>query len=162
MRNSLDTAILLILVWCILNEDFSWPSLVTGLVVAIAIILMIRLLFSNNDNVKNYRIKPYLFLWYIAALIYYIFKNALETIIHLIKGEINPTVIDIRTSVHNHWFQCLIANSITLTPGTVTIDKTDHDIRVLWLYPTTTDPVEAAKIILGPFEHILKKGDYRS
>ena len=77
------------------------------------------------------------------------------------NNDADPKVVHIRTSVHNHWFQCIIANSITLTPGTVTIDKTDHDLQVLWLYPTTDDPKEQAEIILGPFERILKKGDYK-
>ena len=156
-----DTTLLLILTWCILNEDFSLSTLVSGFIAGLVTVALVRLLFSNNEDIKNYRIRPYLFLWFIAALFYHIIRSGLVTIRAIYSHETNPIVVDLHTRVHNHWFQCLIANAITLTPGTVTIDKTDHKLKVLWLYPTTDDQKEQERIIFGSFEHILKKGDYR-
>lgn len=161
MRNYLDTTVLLTVVWCVLNEDFSFLSFGRGFAFALVTVILVRILFSNNTNIKNYRIRPTLFIWYLGSLIYHIIKSALITTRQMIRHEVNPTVVEIKTTINNHWFQCLIANSITLTPGTVTIDKTDHSLRVLWLYPTTTDPKEAAEAIMGPFEAILKKGDFK-
>ncbi len=161
LKQYYDTALLLVLVWCILSENFSLFSIATGALFTLVSILIVHLLFSDNDDVKNYRIPPRLFIWYIFILIFQIIKSGINVSKAVLTGSCNPQVVHIRTSVHNHWFQCLIANSITLTPGTVTIDKTDHDLQVLWLCPSTDDPVEQARLILGPFEHVLKKGDYR-
>jgi len=160
VRQYWDTVILLIVLWCVLNEDFSIITIGIGLAFSTLTILMVHLLFSDNDDVKNYRIPLGLFLWYIVVLIYQIMRSGFIVAKAVVTENINPKVVHIRTEVHNHWFQCLIANSITLTPGTVTIDKTDHDLQVLWLCPTTDDPKEMAETILGPFEKILKKGDF--
>ena len=161
LRQYYDTAFLLLLLWCILSENFSIVAITTGMLFTSLTILIVHLLFSDNDDVKNYRIPPRLFVLYIVVLFYQIVKSGLQVSKAVIIGNCNPKVVHVRTSVHNHWFQCLIANSITLTPGTVTIDKTDHDLEVLWLCPTTDDPQEMAEAICGPFERILKKGDFR-
>lgn len=160
-RSYWDTTLLLILTWCILNENFNLSTVVSGLVAALTTVVLVRLLFSKNEDIKNYRIQPYLFIWFVCALLYHIIRSALSTIRAIIAHDTEPAVVDLHTSVHNHWFQCLIANAITLTPGTVTIDKTDHSLKVLWLYPTTDDQKERERLILGSFEHILKKGDFK-
>ena len=161
IRQYYDTSLLLLLIWCLLGEDFSPKSLAIGLFFSTLTIFIVHLVFSNNDDVKNYRIPPRLLLWYMLVLIFQIVKSGLSVAKAVITDTTDPQVVNIRTSVHNHWFQCLIANSITLTPGTVTIDKTDHDLQVLWLCPTTDDPKEQAEEILGAFERILKKGDFQ-
>lgn len=161
IRQYWDTTLLLLLTWCILNEDFSLRTLIIGLVVTLAVVIMIRLLFSNNDDVKNYRIQPYLFIWFLAVLFYQIISAAINTARAVFTHDVEPVVVELRITIHNHWFQCLVANSITLTPGTVTIDKSDHQLKVLWLYPTTDVKEEQEEIIFGAFQKILKRGDYR-
>ncbi len=156
-----DTSLLLTLIWCIWGEDFSLLSIAMGLLFSTLTLFIVHLLFSDNDDVKNYRISPRLLIWYLVVLLIQIIKSGFQVAKAVVTDKANPKVVNIRTSVHNHWFQCLIANSITLTPGTVTIEKKDHDLQVLWLCPTTDDPIEQAKIILGPFERILKKGDFQ-
>ena len=156
-----DTTLLLVLLWCILSEDFSLITIAIGLLFSLITLVILHLMFSNNDDVKNYRIPPRLFLWYLLVLFYHIVLSGLQVSKAVITGNCDPKVVTIHTTVHNHWYQCIIANSVTLTPGTVTIDKTDHQLQVLWLCPTTNDPDEQAKLIIGPFEKILKKGDYQ-
>lgn len=161
VRKYWDTVILLVLLWCTLSENFSVSSMGIGLLFSVLTILIVHFLFSDNAHVKDYHVQPHLFLWYVVVLLYEILRAGVTVAKAIITGNTNPQVVHIKISVHNHWFQCLIANSITLTPGTVTIDKTDHDLQVLWLCPTTDDPKEMAQAILGPFERILKKGDFR-
>lgn len=156
-----DSTLLLNLTWCILNEDFSLRAIFIGFIASIITVLLVRLLFSDNDDIKNYRIPPFLFIRYLLVLFYQIMRSGIHTVFAILKNEVNPVVVELHTDLHNHWFQCLIANSITLTPGTVTIDKTDHSLRVLWLYPTTDNKDEQAEIIFGAFERLLKKGDLR-
>jgi multicomponent Na+:H+ antiporter subunit E len=154
-----DTALALLLLWCIMNGSFGLSTLISGSIASLVTVIMVRLLFSNNDHVKNYRVPLYLFLWFFIVLIFQIIKSAISTVISISKNNIDPVIIELDTSINNHWFQCLVANSITLTPGTVTIDKTDHHLIILWLYPTTHDKKAQADAIFGPFEKILKRGD---
>lgn len=161
IRQYYDTTLLLVLLWCILSEDFSFQSLGIGLLFTTVTIIIVHFIFSDNDDVKNYRVPPRLLFLYFFVLLWHILIAGVDVAKAVITDKTNPTVVTVRTTVNNHWFQCLIANSITLTPGTVTIDKTDHDLQVLWLCPTTDDPEEMAEAILGPFERILKKGDFK-
>ena len=48
-----------------------------------------------------------------------------------------------------------MANSITMTPGTVTIELEDNRITVLWLENKPVSKKEAGEIIKGDLENIL-------
>lgn len=74
----------------------------------------------------------------IQVLIYFgwlgmeIVKSNIAVIVRVLgpAHAINPDVVRIRTSVRSDLGRALFANSITLTPGTVTLD-TDGDILVV-------------------------------
>ena len=51
----------------------------------------------------------------------------------------------------------ILANSITLTPGTLTIDVIDDTYYIHWIDVTTTNPEEAFVEIAEKFENILMK-----
>ena len=51
----------------------------------------------------------------------------------------------------------VLANSITLTPGTLSIDIIDDTFYVHWIDVKTTNPEEAYKEIAEKFEKILLK-----
>ena len=49
------------------------------------------------------------------------------------------------------------ANSITLTPGTLTVDIIGSDMYIHWINVTTDDPEKQTAIIVNRFEKILKR-----
>jgi len=51
----------------------------------------------------------------------------------------------------------ILANSITLTPGTITVDVIDNKFFVHWIDVETENAEEAFKIIAAPFEKVLLK-----
>lgn len=62
---------------------------------------------------------------YIVVLIYNIILSAISVAVLCISGKIDPTIMEIDTVLKKEVSQTLLANSITLTPGTLTIDI-DH------------------------------------
>ncbi len=50
----------------------------------------------------------------------------------------------------------ILANSITLTPGTLTIDIKDDELYIHWIDVKTMDAQQASQKILGKFEKILE------
>jgi multisubunit Na+/H+ antiporter MnhE subunit len=118
--------------------------------------------FANSFLVTRqltgaYRMNVPVLIVLLFVLLFRIFRAGISVIPSIITGKANPGVIDIKTKVPEGLASTALANSITLTPGTVTIDKNGQDIKVLWLHKTTNDPVEAAKIINGPMETLLRK-----
>jgi len=74
------------------------------------------------------------------------------------RMPIQPGIVKIRTTLQSTAARTLLANSITLTPGTLTVELVDGGcLYVHWLNVSTTDPEEARVRIAEPFERILRR-----
>lgn len=89
---------------------------------------------------------------YFLVLIFEIIKAMVDVAIRIINGNVNPKVLKIRTDLKKPLSQTLLANSITLTPGTLTVDL---DSESSTLTVATISPRERSDII--PFEKYIKK-----
>ena len=70
---------------------------------------------------------------------------------------INPGIVKIKTALVSPLAHAFLANYITLTPGTLTIDIEGEYLYIHWIYVVTEDMERATGIIAGRFEPILKK-----
>ena len=70
---------------------------------------------------------------------------------------INPGIVEFESKLTNSYAKMVLANSITLTPGTFTVDVVDNKFYIHWLDVTATDPEQVYKEIAEPFERILLK-----
>jgi len=142
--------------WCILNESFKPLTILIGIIISLIAVILVALLFTDEAGYTGtYRLSFLSLLKYIWVLFVYILKSAIDVINIILFKKDDPMIVTLKTDIHRLWPICLIANGITLTPGTVTIDIKDNELTVLWLNPTTKDPIEASKIILGHFEKAL-------
>ena len=51
----------------------------------------------------------------------------------------------------------ILANSITMTPGTISVDLIDDILYVHWIYVSSDDPKEYSKLVAGRFEKLIKR-----
>jgi len=100
---------------------------------------------SSNIN------RPFYALAYIIVLLYYITLSAINVVYLSLRGTIKPEVKVIDTVLKKEISQTFLANSITLTPGTLTIDV-DHKAQKLTVSVLT--PRDQSAII--PFEKYIK------
>jgi len=91
---------------------------------------------------------------YFVVLIIEIIKATVDTAIRALKGgkSIRPVVVDIKTELTRPISQTILANSITLTPGTLTVDI-DTEKQILKV--AIIAPRDLKKVI--PFEPYIKK-----
>ncbi|MDR0911371.1 MAG: Na+/H+ antiporter subunit E [Methanobrevibacter sp.] len=89
---------------------------------------------------------------YFLVLIFEIIKAVFDTSKCSIKGDIDPVIYNIKTDLKRPISQVILANSITLTPGTLTIDIDSENciIKASAIYPR-----DIKDII--PFEPYIKK-----
>ncbi|RLD53127.1 MAG: Na+/H+ antiporter subunit E, partial [Bacteroidetes bacterium] len=73
------------------------------------------------------------------------------------KLPINPGIVEFESKLSSPFAKMLLANSITLTPGTLTVDIIDNKFFIHWLYVTGTDEETAYREIAKQFEDILIK-----
>ncbi|MFH2069492.1 MAG: Na+/H+ antiporter subunit E [Candidatus Omnitrophota bacterium] len=73
------------------------------------------------------------------------------------KLPIKPGLVKARTGLKSHTGRAFLANSITLTPGTMTVDMQEDTLYIHWIYTPTTDEKEVTRKIPGPFEKYLQE-----
>lgn len=121
------TIVILAVTWIILSGQFDAFHLALG-VVSILIVVGFSddLLFSNRSQNLSERLRQLRLLpGYVIWLTYEIVLANLH-VIHLAfhpagHGRMNPRIVHFKTRLRTDFGKWLLANSITLTPGTVTI-----------------------------------------
>ena len=72
------------------------------------------------------------------------------------RMPINPGIVLIKTDLKSDSGKLALANSITLTPGTLTMDVKGENLLIHWINVKSTDTDEATRIISKRFERFLK------
>ncbi|MGB9837363.1 monovalent cation/H+ antiporter subunit E [Methanothermobacter sp.] len=67
---------------------------------------------------------------YFLVLIYEILKATADVAVRTLNGNIEPVIVEIETALTRPVSQTILANSITLTPGTLSVDL-DSENRIL-------------------------------
>jgi multicomponent Na+:H+ antiporter subunit E len=73
------------------------------------------------------------------------------------KLPINPGIVEFETNLKSDFAKMVLANSITLTPGTFTVDIVENRYYIHWLEVSATDEESVYKEIAESFEKILLK-----
>lgn len=69
---------------------------------------------------------------------------------------IDPGIVKVKTRLKTPLGRLLLANSITLTPGTITVEMKGEDLYIHWIKVASTDPEGATAAIVGSFEKYLE------
>ena len=142
------------LVWAIWNESYTRATLVEGAVLSLGVLLLTNRYLLKARYQDLFRLHPLKILRYILVLIVEIFRSGIHAMYVTVTGRIDVGVVDLPTDITNPFCAVLIANAITLTPGTVTIDYHPGNFKVVWIECLTSDSDEAAEIIKGRFERV--------
>jgi len=132
---------LLTVIWIIFREEFSLFSIVVGIVICIGCIAYSRYFLPLNKIVGvNY---ARLFL-YVFDLIWQIYLSGFYVINMIIRGKARADIVSVKTSITNETLRVILADSITLTPGSILLDLTEDNITVVVLMskedPEIDDP----------------------
>lgn len=69
---------------------------------------------------------------------------------------INPGVVVIQTQLKSDIAKTILANSITLTPGTFTLNILEDKLLIHWIDVKATDIEKTTELIGGRFERYLR------
>ena len=149
--------ILFFLAWIIFNGNITLEIVIFGLVIATA-------MFAFMCNFMDYSVKKEInvykksiwFLAYIVILIREIIKANLAIIprILTIEEEMDPVIVKFKTNLKSDFTKMLLANSITLTPGTITVALEDDEYTIHCLDTSLAEGLENSD-----FEKALMKLD---
>ena len=148
----------LLLFWLLLNGSLATDVLVTGIVVSALISL---LFYPGLSFFTELRLTP---VSLIAGVRYYVFffKSLLLANLRMARIvispslPINPAIVKVRTRLQSRMGRLMLANSITLTPGTLTVDIQDEWVYVHCVSQQNLDTETATREIIEEFESYLE------
>ncbi|MCK5380179.1 MAG: Na+/H+ antiporter subunit E [Candidatus Latescibacteria bacterium] len=157
--------ILVFVVWIVLVWPFDPDTGLRGqdVIVGLGVALLVTLVMREVPLETGKGIHPTRTFWmfvYLFVLAYYVVKANLDVVYRVLHPAmpIRPGIVKVRTKLRNATAITALANSITLTPGTLCVNATEDGVLyVHWINVKTTDEEEAAKYILQRFEWFLEK-----
>lgn len=143
-------SVLLFLLWLILNGKVTLEIVLLGAVLVVLVLLaMTRLTnYSLKRELKIWRKVP-LALAYVFVLIWEILKaNAVVARIILDRRvKVEQTVVYVNIDLNTDFCKMLMANSITLTPGTMTASVDGNTFTVHCLSREMLDGIETSTFV---------------
>ena len=159
-----STFCLCFLFWVLLTWSFTPQEMIAGAVVSLAAALFTSGFFIHENAFRL--ANPVRF----GALIAYVFiflgelvKANLDVARRCFGGcrEVNPGIVKVPVELEGDYAQAMLANSITLTPGTITLDIAEQDGKtwyyIHWIDVAETDREKAGKIIKGRLEKGIRR-----
>lgn len=142
--------IVLFLVWLILNGKITFEIIWMGLLItAMIYAFMCKFMdFSFKKDIKLCK-RALLGIAYVFVLLWEILKANL-TVINIILNKRRPIKQSIRyfnTSLKSKMAKVILANSITLTPGTITVSVDDDRFCVHCLSSELLDGIETSSFV---------------
>jgi multicomponent Na+:H+ antiporter subunit E len=85
-------------------------------------------------------------------------KSNLDVALRVIKPiiPINPGIVHVKTKLKSPLARLILANSITLTPGTLTVETSGEDFYIHWIDVQAADERGATEAIVRNFEKYLE------
>lgn len=124
-------ALLILIFWVVLNGRVTWE--IVGLGAAVTVLTMAFLCFacdwSMKKELKFYRVLP-LVAGYGLTVVWEIVKANLAMMPLIFGGKPDPVVRVIETKLKTRFGKMALSNSITLTPGTITLACHENELTV--------------------------------
>jgi len=151
--------ILIYVLWILLTWSLEPQYLLVGLAVAAVTSLAFGGLLARHPR-RFFEPKRYFwFIYYLLALLWYIIKANLDVAYRVLHPDlpIRPGIVKVRTRLETDVAKTFLSNSITLTPGTLTVDVVGQDMYIHWINVRSDDPEVQTEVIVSRFENILKR-----
>ena len=137
--------LLFFFIWIVFNGKITVEITLFGIVIAALIFAFICKFmdYSLQKEIVLYKRSLHLF-HYFCVLIVEIIKANLA-VIHMIltnKEIMEPVIVRFRTNLKTEFARVLLANSITLTPGTITVTLEENEYTVHCLDNSLADGME--------------------
>ena len=148
-----------VLVWLALTSTFELQELLIGIGLCVVLALLLNSYYLKL-GLPPFTVKRLgLFLIYLAVLAWEIAKANLDVAYRVVhpKMPIKPGIVVIKTGLKSDIAKMILANSITLTPGTFTLDVSGDRLLIHWINVKTADTEEATQVIAERFEKYLRR-----
>jgi multicomponent Na+:H+ antiporter subunit E len=150
----------ILVAWPFVAGRIDAQGIVAGLIASLLVALLFHDILPKEHHVFISPIRVFWFLVYVPVFFYYVIRANLDVVYRALHPAmpIRPGIVKIKTNLKTDSAITALANSITLTPGTLTVDLTDDGyLYVHWIDVKSDDVQQATQLIAQRFEHFLHK-----
>jgi multicomponent Na+:H+ antiporter subunit E len=145
--------------WLLLVGNLETAELIAGLVIAFIVTLASRphLSILAGLIISPSAVLP--FIRYLGTFFLALIRANIDMARRVLSPSlpIHPAVVEVETHLKSPLGRLILANSITLTPGTLTVDVQDQVLLVHWVdCPPDSDIATTTQAITSHFEKHLK------
>ena len=149
--------------WLLFTWPFapiSWAMIVAGSIVALLSGIILGGIATRHP-IKG--LNPVRYFWagcYVFTLAWWVMVANLDVAFRVLHPDvpINPGIVKVETKLDSESAKTALANSITLTPGTMTVDLTnDGYLYVHWINISSMEVEDATQEVVGRFEWLLRR-----
>jgi multicomponent Na+:H+ antiporter subunit E len=149
-------------VWGALDWVPDWQHIAVGIPVAAFVVFMTGDFFITRPHILRHPSRYwYLFVRYLPLFVWECVKANLDVAYRVLSPRlpIKPGIVRVKTTLCSETGLTFLANSITLTPGTmsVDIDRERGVLYVHWINVRSTEVDTATKLIVQRFEPLLQR-----
>ena len=151
--------LLSLLFWFLITFRLTLPNLIVGSMAALITTLIFGRYFLRN--VYKF-LQPHRYFWlmiYFFIFIWACIKANLDVAYRVLHPAmpIKPGIVKVKTELKSEFARTILANSITMTPGTIAVDIIGDYLYIHWIYVRSEDPEIYTPVISGQFEKFIKK-----
>lgn len=150
--------IMLFVVWLLLNNSLKTEIVLLGLGISLVLPL---LLCGKCEVFTNLSLSPKAILYsflFLFTFIVELFKANFDVARRVLTPSlpINPGIVEVKTKLTSKIGRVILADSITLTPGTFTLELQGDRLFVHSIDVQSTDVMENTRLIVEKFEKYLE------
>jgi len=149
-----------LLAWPFVDGRIDVQVVIAGVIASAIVALLFHEVLPQEHHVLISPIRIFWAVVYIPVFFYYVILANFDVVYRALHPAmpINPGIVKIKTRLKTDAGITALANSITLTPGTLTVDLTDDGfLYIHWINVKSADTEEATKLIAEKFEYFLEK-----
>ncbi len=150
----------MLLTWPISEGVVDLQVAVAGVIASAIVAFLFHEILPKEHHIFISPVRIFWLLVYLPVFFYYVLKANLDVVYRVIHPAmpIKPGIVKIKTTLKTDSGITALANSITLTPGTLTVDLTDDGyLYIHWINVKATGVEQATECIAKKFEWFLKR-----
>ena len=145
--------------WMLVTWSLDWQSLLVGAAAAVLTSLIFGKRFAEEPRKWFQPVRYFWLLVYIPYFLWECIKANFDVAYRVLhpRMPIRPGIVKVRTNLKTEMARTALANSITMTPGTLTVEMEGEYLYIHWIYVRDQDLEGATKELIEHFEKLLTR-----
>lgn len=152
------TFLLLLGTWVLLTGTLERQEIIAGVFISGLVAAGTFSIFTEHGIFHLNPLRILAFIAYIPYYLVFVLLANIDMAYRILSPSlpIKPGIVAVKTTLTTDSGKLALANSITLTPGTITVDVVGDTLYVHWISVKDRTVEGATKAIVKPFEKMLK------